>query len=113
MSFPIRNGDFPWQNVSSPEGTSCIFLWFSHGFPMEIHEPPWHQALGAAIHFSAGSAGGGSGDQRKRERSKPVGFFSPVKIYGCLGKISNFIDDVLIFNSLKPTYKEKLIDINH
>ena len=21
MDFPIKNGDFPWQNVSSPEGT--------------------------------------------------------------------------------------------
>ena len=20
VSFPIKNGDFPWQNVSSPEG---------------------------------------------------------------------------------------------
>ena len=20
MDFPIKNGDFPWQNVSSPEG---------------------------------------------------------------------------------------------
>ena len=22
VDFPIKNGDFPWQNVSSPEGTS-------------------------------------------------------------------------------------------
>ena len=21
VDFPIKNGDFPWQNVSSPEGT--------------------------------------------------------------------------------------------
>ena len=23
VGFPIKNGDFPWQNVSSPEGISC------------------------------------------------------------------------------------------
>ena len=25
VDFPIKNGDFPWQNVSSPEGIS-IFI---------------------------------------------------------------------------------------
>ena len=25
VDFPIKNGDFPWQNVSSPEGTPPIF----------------------------------------------------------------------------------------
>ena len=24
VDFPIKNGDFPWQNVSSPEGISFI-----------------------------------------------------------------------------------------
>ena len=26
VDFPIKNGDFPWQNVSSPEGKSKIVL---------------------------------------------------------------------------------------
>ena len=25
VDFPLKNGDFPWQNVSSPEGM-CVFL---------------------------------------------------------------------------------------
>ena len=29
MDFPIKNGDFPWQNVSSPEGSVVIFPWVS------------------------------------------------------------------------------------
>ena len=24
VDFPIKNGDFPWQNVSSPEGTGSM-----------------------------------------------------------------------------------------
>ena len=28
VDFPMKNGDFPWQNVSSPEGSS-----FSWGIP--------------------------------------------------------------------------------
>ena len=32
VDFPIENGDFPWQNVSSPEGTK-----FTGGF--EIKQP--------------------------------------------------------------------------
>ena len=23
VDFPMKNGDFPWQNVSSPEGNIC------------------------------------------------------------------------------------------
>ena len=26
VDFPIKNGDFPWQNVSSPEGSRGEFL---------------------------------------------------------------------------------------
>ena len=26
VDFPIKNGDFPWQNVSSPEGIPHFFL---------------------------------------------------------------------------------------
>ena len=28
VDFPIKNGDFPWQNVSSPEGINvfCFFV---------------------------------------------------------------------------------------
>ena len=34
MEFPIKNGDFPWQNVSSPEGTAIfcqlpVYQWLS------------------------------------------------------------------------------------
>ena len=25
VDFPIKNGDFPWQNVSSPEGKYSYF----------------------------------------------------------------------------------------
>ena len=25
VDFPIKNGDFPWQNVSSPEGILVFF----------------------------------------------------------------------------------------
>ena len=25
VDFPMKNGDFPWQNVSSPEGSMVIF----------------------------------------------------------------------------------------
>ena len=33
VDFPIKNGDFPWQNVSSPEGiefeyTPCLALYY-------------------------------------------------------------------------------------
>ena len=24
VDFPIEHGDFPWQNVSSPEGITCL-----------------------------------------------------------------------------------------
>ena len=27
VDFPIKNGDFPWQNVSSPEGNWAIAAW--------------------------------------------------------------------------------------
>ena len=26
VDFPIQNRDFPWQNVSSPEGNLTIFV---------------------------------------------------------------------------------------
>ena len=26
VDFPIKNGDFPWQNVSSPEGSCSIVM---------------------------------------------------------------------------------------
>ena len=36
VDFPIKNGDFPWQNVSSPEGNmSVLTMWFGH--PIGIH----------------------------------------------------------------------------
>ena len=28
VDCPIKNGDFPWQNVSSPEGISRLFPMF-------------------------------------------------------------------------------------
>ena len=28
VDFPIKNGDFPWQNVSSPEGTHVYPIFF-------------------------------------------------------------------------------------
>ena len=34
VDFPIKNGDFPWQNVSSPEGRSQINT-----------VAPWHPSL--------------------------------------------------------------------
>ena len=30
VDFPIKNGDFPWQNVSSPEGIyneMCVYIY--------------------------------------------------------------------------------------
>ena len=35
VDFPIKNGDFPWQNVSSPEGSMIgpTFRIFQMGFP--------------------------------------------------------------------------------
>ena len=36
MDFPIKNGDFPWQNVSSPEG-------ISHSLP-RLTRALWHRA---------------------------------------------------------------------
>ena len=27
VDFPIKNGDFPWQNVSSPEGNQLGCIW--------------------------------------------------------------------------------------
>ena len=27
VDFPIKNGDFPWQNVSSPEGNSTVDIY--------------------------------------------------------------------------------------
>ena len=35
VSFPIKNGDFPWQNVSSPEGSLVI-----RDFD-DLGVPPW------------------------------------------------------------------------
>ena len=35
MDFPIKNGDFPLQNVSTPEGTSHMVV--SLSFPMFSH----------------------------------------------------------------------------
>ena len=40
MDFPVKNGDFPWQNVCSPEGkipVNSIKPPFSYGFPMVFH----------------------------------------------------------------------------
>ena len=34
MDFPMKNGDFPWQTVSSPEGIPSVFL----GTPMVTTE---------------------------------------------------------------------------
>ena len=46
MDFPIKNVDFPWQNVSSPEGTFADsqdqllrFRVFSHGFTDRVTGP--------------------------------------------------------------------------
>ena len=36
VDFPNKNGDFPWQNVSSPEGKPP----FSYGFPMVLPLKP-------------------------------------------------------------------------
>ena len=27
VDFPIKHGDFPWQNVSSPEGKTMCYVW--------------------------------------------------------------------------------------
>ena len=34
VDFPMKNGDFPWQNVSSPEGryTTIQFISFISGY---------------------------------------------------------------------------------
>ena len=37
VDFPIKNGDFPWQNVSSPEGSSIIVT-RGHFFNGEVSE---------------------------------------------------------------------------
>ena len=31
VDFPIKNGDFPWQNVSSPEGSGEKFPYWKFG----------------------------------------------------------------------------------
>ena len=42
VDFPIKNGDFPWQNVSSPEG-----MWVNHGKPYFIYvEQPQQYSYG-------------------------------------------------------------------
>ena len=34
VDFPIKNGDFPWQNVSSPEGTRGRGSFANHSLEM-------------------------------------------------------------------------------
>ena len=33
VDFPIKNGDVPWQNVSSPEGNHDIPIGYYHILP--------------------------------------------------------------------------------
>ena len=49
VDFPIKNGDFPWQNVSSPEGNLSFPIWASPSIflcsVLEIVDAPivtWH-----------------------------------------------------------------------
>ena len=82
MDFPIKNGDFPLQNVSSPEGNPIIIPLdpikppFSYGFPKPDHamrpfkkRVPEHGRNGvrwrrsaegpvAALHWASVSRGG-------------------------------------------------------
>ena len=46
VDFPIKNGDFPWQNVSSPEGIFSLHVHVS--FLVEPAETDLAQAVFAA-----------------------------------------------------------------
>ena len=41
VDVPIKNGDFPWQNVSSPEGIPFIFHEYPH---IAISGPKFHES---------------------------------------------------------------------
>ena len=43
VDFPIKNGDFPWQNVSSPEGmvNDPVLSWLGGGFK-HLDSVPFH-----------------------------------------------------------------------
>ena len=36
VDFPMKNGDFPWQNVCSPEGKAYVLGLFFREYPQKI-----------------------------------------------------------------------------
>ena len=40
VDFPMKNGDFPWQNVSSPEGNHQFVMLPYRGLPLKGFERP-------------------------------------------------------------------------
>ena len=50
VDFPIKNGDFPWQNVSSPEGTlDTKQTGFSRELVENLKRKPWFLPLCSCI----------------------------------------------------------------
>ena len=53
MDFPIKHGDFPWQNVSSPEGNQQSSGGYNHlvtlgtlGYAMRNAQRPYPPCFG-------------------------------------------------------------------